>query len=158
MVKETATTWQQRLDQDGRVVIKSRQQSAAWMVIGCVAVMVVGLALLASGGVGGIVAGLVLLGVGGLGLYRAATSIRTGKPHLVVTTEHLEYGGRSVPWSTVSEVVRHTRTVRGDTTTYVWVLSSHRERLRLPTTLVADAWELGGWLDTVRDRHCDAGR
>ena len=156
MVKETATTWQQRLDRDGRVVIKSRQQTAAWILIGCVAVTVVGLALLAGGGIGGIVAGLVLLGAGLLGLYRTATSMRIGKPLLVVTTEHLEYGGRTVLWSAVTEVVRHTRTVRGDTTTYVWILSGRGDRLRLPTTLAADTWELGGWLHAVRDRYCDA--
>jgi hypothetical protein len=155
VVKETTTDWQQRLDQEGTVVIKSRQQTAMWILLGCVAVAVLGLALLASGSIGGAVAGVVLLGSSLYGLYRSALSIRKGEPQLLVTTDRLEYRGRSVPWTAVQEVVRHTRTMRGDTTTYVWILYGRRERLRLPTTLVADPWELGGWLGSVHSRYCE---
>ena len=155
MVREGTTDWQQRLDQEGTVVIKSRQRTAIWILLGSVIVAVIGLSLLASGSVAGIIIGLLLAGAGGFGLYRTATSIRKGEPHLIVTADRLEFRGRSIPWSSVREVVRHTRTIRGDTITYVWILLGPRERLRLPTTLAAEMWELGGWLNSVHSRHSE---
>ena len=155
MARESAATWQQRLDREGTVVIRSRQHAAYWLLIGAVVVAVLGLTLALGGGIGGIVAGLLIAAAGGFGIQRAVRRVRAGTPHLVVTAERLEYAGRSVPWSTVNEVVRHTRTIRGDTTTHVWVLHGHHERLRLPTTLLADTWELGGWLSDIQARHSE---
>jgi hypothetical protein len=153
VARESAATWQQRLDQDGTVVIRSSQRAAMWILLGCAALILLGLSLVIGGGVVGIVVGLLMIGAGGFGLERIVRIVRSGQPRLVVTPERLAYGRQSVPWSEVYEVVRHTMTVRGDTSTYVWVLHGGRHRLRLPGTLRADMAELGGWLSEVHARR-----
>jgi hypothetical protein len=153
--KETAEDWQKRLDHSGTVVIRSNRHTAVWILLGCVGLTLLGISLAVGGSLLEIAVGLVAL-VGGLfGLTRVGSTVDTGQPHLVVTAERLDFGRHSVSWSSVSEVVRHTMTVRGTMSTYVWILHGERNRLRLPDTLHADMSELGTWLRGVYSRHCD---
>lgn len=153
MTKESATDWQQRLDRSGTVVIRSRRKSAAWTLVGCLALILLGIGLAATRSLIGIVVGCLPAAVGLFATPRAVRTLRAGKPHLVVTADHLEYAGQSVRWAEVREVVRHIMSVRGGYGAYVWILHGERARLRLPDSLQADLAELGGWLSSVHARH-----
>jgi hypothetical protein len=156
VVKESAYDWQKALDDTGTVVIRSRRHTAVWTLLGCVAAMAIGVALMFAGGIAGIVVGLVMIiGAAGFGRARVQGAVLAGEPHLVVTPDRVAYGRHSVPWSAVREVVRHTMTVRGSIDTYIWILHGDRQRLRLPETLQADMDELERWL---RDVHARRGR
>jgi type IV secretory pathway TrbF-like protein len=153
--QETAVDWQKRLDRTGTVVIRSNRHTAVWIMLGCVGLMVLGISLAIGGSWLERTVGVVPLVGGLIGLARIGNTVITGQPHLVVTAERLDYGRHSVSWSSVREVVRHTVTVRGTISTYVWILHGNRDRLRLPDTLHADMDELGTWLRGVYSRYCD---
>jgi hypothetical protein len=153
--RETANDWQKRLDHTGTVVIRSSRHTAVWILLGCVGLTLLGISLVIGGSLVEVAVGLVALVGGVFGLTRIFNTVVTGQPHLVVTTERLDFGRRSVPWTSVREVVRHTMTVRGTMSTYVWILHGNGSRLRLPDTLRADMSELGTWLRDVYSRHCD---
>jgi hypothetical protein len=153
--QETAKDWQERLDRTGTVVIRSNRHTAVWILLGCVGLTFLGISLTIGGSWLEVAVGVVALVGGLIGLARIGNTVVTGQPHLVVTAERLEFGRHSVSWSSVREVVRHTMTVRGTISTYVWILHGNRDRLRLPDTLHADMNELSTWLRGVYSRHCD---
>jgi hypothetical protein len=111
-----------------------------------------GITLAFGGSVVGIIVGLLVVAVAVLGGVRTIKTVWDGQPHLVVTPDDVRYAGRSVPWSAVTEVVRHSMTVGGDIKTYVWILHG-RERLRLPQTLQAEMTDLEAWLRSVHARR-----
>jgi hypothetical protein len=155
VTKETAADWQKSLDHTGTVVIRSNRHTAVWILVGCVGLTLLGISLAIGGSLLEIAVGLVALVGGLIGLIRVGSTVISGQPHLVVTAERLDFGRHSVPWSSVREVVRHTMTVRGTMSTYVWILHGDRSRLRLPDTLHADMAELGAWLRGVYSRRSD---
>lgn len=155
MSQETAVDWQRRFDRTGTVVIRSSRHTAVWILLGCVGLTVLGISLVVGDSWLELSVGVVALAGGLVGLARIGNTVITGQPHLVVTAERLDFGRHSVSWSSVREVVRHTMTVRGTISTYVWIMHGNRDRLRLPDTLHADMGELGTWLRGVYSRHCE---
>ena len=144
--------WQSALDQDGSVVIRSRRQSATLALTICVALVILALVIAISGGVAGIVVGVVIIVGVALWAPRIARTVISGQPHLVVTAEDVTYGHQSVRWTAVTEVVRHSMTIRGNNQTYLWLIHG-RDRLRLPESLQADLTQLELWLRDVHSRR-----
>jgi hypothetical protein len=144
--------WQKSLDEDGTVVIRSSRQNSTLALAGCVALVLLAFVLALTGSLVGIVAGLVIVVGVALWAPRIARTVFSGQPHLVVTAEDITYGRQSVRWSEVTEIVRHSMTIRGNIQTYVWLIH-RRDRLRLPQTLQADMTELELWLRSVQSRR-----
>jgi hypothetical protein len=144
--------WQSTLDQDGSVVIRSRRQGAALALAACVALVILALVIAVGGGVAGVVIGVVIIIGVASWAPRIAGTVISGQPHLVVTADDVTYGHQSVRWTSVTEIVRHTMTVRGNIQTYVWLLHGH-DRLRLPQSLQADLTQLELWLRDVHSRR-----
>jgi hypothetical protein len=114
--------------------------------------VILALVIAISGGAAGIVIGVVIIIGVALWAPRIARTVISGQPHLVVTPEDVTYGQRSVRWTAVTEIVRHSMTVRGNIQTYVWLIHG-RDRLRLPQSLQADMTELELWLRHVHSRR-----
>jgi hypothetical protein len=144
--------WQSILDHDGSVVIRSRRQSSALALAVCLALVVLALLIAISGGVAGIVVGVVIIIGVASWAPRIARTVISGQPHLVVTAEDVTYGHQSVRWTAVTEIVRHSMTIRGNIQTYVWLIHG-RDRLRLPESLQADLTQLELWLRDVHSRR-----
>ena len=153
MAKGSVDHWQKSLEETGSVVITSSRQTPAMALAGCIAVALLGLAIALSGSPAAIVVGLVIIAGAAYWASRAARTVASGQPHLVVTAEDVTYGQQSVRWSAVTEVVRHSMTVRGNIQTYVWIMHGGHERLRLPQSLQADMTELELWLRSVHARR-----
>ena len=152
MAQGSVDHWQKSLDEDGTVVIRSSRQNSTLALAGCVALVLLAFVLALTGSLVGIVAGLVIVVGVALWVPRIARTVFSGQPHLVVTAEDVTYGRQSVRWSEVTEIVRHSMTIRGNIQTYVWLIHG-RDRLRLPQTLQADMMELELWLRSVQSRR-----
>jgi hypothetical protein len=152
VAKGSVDHWQRNLDEDGTVVITSSRQTPALVLAGCIAVALLGLAIALSGSPAAIVVGVVIIASAAYWASRAVRTVASGQPHLVVTADDVTYGQQSVRWSAVTEIVRHSMTVRGNIQTYVWIIHG-RERLRLPQSLQADMAELELWLRSVHSRR-----
>lgn len=152
MAKGSVDHWQKSLDEDGTVVIGSSRQNATLALAGCVTLVILAFVIALTGSLVGLVIGVVIVIGVALWVPRIARTVFSGQPHLVVTAEDVTYGRQSVRWSEVTEIVRHSMTVRGDIQTYVWLIHG-RDRLRLPQTLQADMTELELWLRSVQSRR-----
>ncbi|HKE68871.1 MAG TPA: hypothetical protein VKB55_06435 [Nocardioidaceae bacterium] len=152
MAQGSVDHWQKSLDEDGSVVIRSSRQNSTLALAGCVALVLLAFVLALTGSLVGIVAGLVIVVGVALWAPRITRTVFSGQPHLVVTPEEVSYGRQSVRWSEVTEIVRHSMTIRGNIQTYVWLIHG-RDRLRLPQTLQADMTELELWLRSVQSRR-----
>lgn len=152
MAQGSVDHWQKSLDEDGTVVIRSSRQNSTLALAGCVALVLLAFVIALTGSLVGLVIGvLIVIGVA-LWAPRIGRTVFSGQPHLVVTAEDVTYGRQSVRWSEVTEIVRHSMTIRGNIQTYVWLIHG-RDRLRLPQTLQADLTELELWLRSVQARR-----
>ena len=161
MAQGSVDHWQKSLDEDGTVVIRSSRQNSTLALAGCVALVLLAFVIALTGSLVGLVIGvLIVIGVA-LWAPRIGRTVFSGQPHLVVTaaqgiswstTRPVTYGRQSVRWSEVTEIVRHSMTIRGNIQTYVWLIHG-RDRLRLPQTLQADLTELELWLRSVQARR-----
>lgn len=152
MAQGSVDHWQKSLDEDGTVVIRSSRQNSTLALAGCVALVLLAFVIALTGSLVGLVIGvLIVIGVA-LWAPRIGRTVFSGQPHLVVTAEDVTYGRQSVRWSEVTEIVRHSMTIRGNIQTYVWLIHG-RDRLRLPQTLQADMTELELWLRSVQARR-----
>lgn len=152
MAQGSVDHWQKSLDEDGTVVIRSSRQNSTLALAGCVALVLLAFVIAVTGSLVGLVIGVVIVVGVALWAPRIGRTVFSGQPHLVVTAEEVTYGRQSVRWSEVTEIVRHTMTIRGNIQTYVWLIHG-RDRLRLPQTLQADMTELELWLRSVQARR-----
>lgn len=152
MAQGSVDHWQKSLDEDGTVVIRSSRQNSTLALAGCVALVLLAFVIALTGSLVGLVIGVVIVIGVALSAPRIGRTAFSGQPHLVVTAEDVTYGRQSVRWSDVTEIVRHSMTIRGNIQTYVWLIHG-RDRLRLPQTLQADMTELELWLRSVQARR-----